>query len=57
VLNEIRASFGDQTLTTVIKQATKLSEAAFAEMPITLYSPKSDAAESYRALALEVERR
>ena len=57
VLAEIRTTFGEQTLTTVIKQATKLSEAAFAELPITTYAPKSDAAESYRALALEVERR
>ena len=57
VLAEIRSTFGEQTLTTVIKQATKLSEAAFAELPITTYAPKSDAAENYRALALEVERR
>jgi chromosome partitioning protein len=57
VVAEIRTTFGEQTLETVIKQATKLSEAAFAEQPITRYAPKSDAAESYRALALEVERR
>lgn len=57
VVAEIRASFGAQTFDTVIKLATKLSEAAFAEAPITLYAPKSDAAESYRALAQEVERR
>ena len=57
VLEEIRSTFGDQTFNTVIKQATKLSEAAFAELPITTYAPKSDAANSYRSLALEVERR
>lgn len=57
VVAEIRATFGEQTLATVIKQATKLSEAAFAEQPITSYAPKSDAADSYRALALEVERK
>lgn len=57
VVAEIRATFGEQTLATIIKQATKLSEAAFAEQPITSYAPKSDAAESYRALALEVERK
>jgi len=57
VLAEIRSTFGDKTFETVIKQATKLSESAFAEQPITSYAPKSDAAESYRALALEVERR
>ena len=57
VVAEIRSTFGEQTFDTVIKSATKLSEAAFAESPITVYAPKSDAADSYRALALEVEPR
>jgi cellulose biosynthesis protein BcsQ len=41
----------------VIKLATKLSEAAFAEAPITTYAPHSEAANGYRALAAEVEYR
>ena len=57
VVAEIHATFGAQTFEVTIKQATKLSEAAFAETPITCYAPKSEAAESYRALAREVERR
>lgn len=57
VVAEIRHQFDGCVFETVIKQATKLNEAAFAEAPITLYAPKSEAAESYRALAGEVEGR
>ena len=57
VVAEIRATFGEQAFATVIKLATKLNEAAFAEAPITAYAPRSEAADSYRALALEVEER
>ena len=57
VVAEIRAMFGEQVFATVIKLATKLNEAAFAEVPITAYAPKSGAADGYRALALEIERR
>ncbi len=57
VVAEIRARFGGQVFDTVIKLATKLSEAAFAEAPITTYAPRSEAAEGYRALAQEVEER
>jgi chromosome partitioning protein len=55
VVAEIRATFGAQVFETVIKLATKLSEAAFAEAPITTYAPHSEAANGYRALAAEVE--
>jgi chromosome partitioning protein len=57
VVAEIRATFGAQVFETVIKLATKLSEAAFAEAPITTYAPHSEAANGYRALAAEVEYR
>jgi len=57
VVAEIQETFGELTFDTIIKQATKLSEAAFAELPITAYASKSDAAENYRALAREVEKR
>ena len=57
VVAEIRATFDGQVFDTVIKLATKLSEAAFAEAPITAYAPRSEAADGYRALAAEVERR
>ena len=57
VVAEIRTTFGAQVFETVIKLATKLNEAAFAEAPITTYAPKSEAADGYRALAGEVEQR
>jgi chromosome partitioning protein len=57
VVAQIRAKFGDRVFATVIKQATKLGETAFAAAPITAYAPQSDAAASYRALAKEVEAR
>ncbi len=57
VVAEIRTTFDGQVFATVIKLATKLNEAAFAEAPITTYAPKSEAANGYRALAQEVEAR
>ena len=57
IVAEIRGMFGEQAFATVIKLATKLNEAAFAEAPITAYAPRSEAADGYRALALEVEER
>ena len=57
VVAEIRASFGEQVFATVLKLATKLNEAGFAEAPITVYAPRSEAAEAYRVLATEVEAR
>lgn len=57
VVNKVRAEFGDLVFETMIKSAAKLSETAFAAKPITVYAPSSEAAESYRALAREVEAR
>jgi chromosome partitioning protein len=57
VVTRVRAEFGDQVFATMIKATIKLSETAFAARPITAYAPASEAAESYRALAREVEQR
>jgi len=57
VVNRVREEFGDLVFATMIKTAAKLSETAFAAKPITTYAPTSESAESYRALAAEVEAR
>jgi chromosome partitioning protein len=57
VVSKVRSEFGELVFETMIKTATKLSETAFAAKPITVYAPSSEAAESYRALAREVEAR
>jgi chromosome partitioning protein len=57
VVAKVRTEFGDRVFQTMIKSTVKLSETAFAAKPITTYAPTSEAAESYRALAEEVEAR
>jgi len=51
---QLRTTFGDGLLTTVIEVDTKLRESTVAGQPITHYYPKSRSADQYRALAEEI---
>ncbi len=57
VVEEVRRYFGDRVYASVIPRTVRLSEAPGYGQPITAYDPKSRGAESYRALAKEVEER
>lgn len=55
-LEEITKLFGDRLFDTVIHIGTKLSECPVHGKPVSLYAPRSRAAEEYQALAQEVLR-
>ncbi len=57
VVEEVRRYFGDRVYRTIIPRTVRLSEAPGYGLPITVYDPSSKGAESYRALALEVDAR
>lgn len=54
VLHSLRSFFGGAVLETVIPEDVKASETVSAGLPLTMYAPKSRAAESVRALADEL---
>jgi chromosome partitioning protein len=54
VLDLLRKRFGDQVLSSQIRENTRLREAAAQRLPITQYDPTSIGAEDYRHLAIEV---
>lgn len=51
---QLRTTFGNGVLQTVINTDTKLRESPIAGLPIIYYAPKSRAANEYRTLAQEV---
>ena len=51
---QLRTTFGEGLLNTVIEVDTKLRESTVAGQPITHYYPKSRSADQYRALAEEI---
>ncbi len=51
---QLRATFGNGVLETVIETDTKLRESPIAGLPILYHAPKSRAALQYRALAQEI---
>ena len=57
VVAEVRKYFGDRVYRTIIPRTVRLSEAPGFGLPITVYDSTSKGAESYRALALEVDGR
>ncbi|MFQ5613216.1 MAG: ParA family protein [Anaerolineae bacterium] len=54
VAENVRRTFGNQVLDTVIRRRIKLAEAPAAGSPITVYAGHSEAAEDYRNLAREL---
>ena len=57
VLAKLEEQFGALLFKTIIKTATKVGEAAVADTPVILYARSSEPAQSYRALADEIEQR
>jgi chromosome partitioning protein len=57
ILAQLKQRFPEQLFNTVIRMATILGEAAVANSPIIIYSKNSPAAEAYRQLAEEFEKR
>ncbi len=57
VVEELRATYGDQVFTTVIPQTVKLQDSAMAGESILQFTPQSPATVAYRELAEEVEQR
>jgi chromosome partitioning protein len=57
VVDEVRRYFGDRVYDVIIPRTVRLSEAPGFGQPITVYDPRSRAADSYRALAREVAER
>lgn len=57
VVAEVRKYFGERVYRSIIPRTVRLSEAPGFGLPITVYDPASKGAESYRALALEVDAR
>ncbi len=51
---QLRSTFGEGLLTTMIEVDTKLRESTVAGQPITHYYPRSRSADQYRALAEEI---
>jgi chromosome partitioning protein len=54
VVEELRKRFPAETFKTVIRGNIRLAEAPSFGQPITVYDPKSNGAEDYRALAVEI---
>lgn len=54
VRDQIRTKFGALVFNTIISIDTKLRESPALGLPITMYAPKSRAAEEYQALATEL---
>jgi chromosome partitioning protein len=54
VVEELRKRFPTETFNTVIRGNIRLAEAPSFGQPITVYDPKSNGAEDYRALAAEI---
>lgn len=54
ILDQIRTKFGSLVFNTVISIDTKLRESPALGQPITVYAPRSRAAEEYQALATEL---
>ena len=52
--DQLKATFGEGLLTTVIETDTKLRESSVAGLPITHYYPQSRSAGQYRLLAEEI---
>ena len=57
VVEELRATYGDQVFETVIPQTVKLQDSAMAGESILHFTPQSPATLAYRELAKEVEQR
>lgn len=57
ILAQLRTRFGPLVFNTTVRMASKLGEAAVADMPVLLYARGSRAADAYRSLAQEVESR
>jgi chromosome partitioning protein len=57
VVAAVRNHFPELVYTTMIPRSVRLGEAPSYGQPITIYEPKSKAADAYRALAQEVKRR
>ncbi len=57
ILAKLEQQFGPLLFRTIIKTAIKVGEAAVADTPIILYARNSEPAQSYRALAEELEQR
>jgi chromosome partitioning protein len=51
---QLRTTFGNGVLDTVIETDTRLRESSIAGMPIIYHSPKTRSAFQYRALAQEI---
>lgn len=56
VIDEVKEYFGSQVFKTIIPRNIRLSEAPSFGKPIILYDPASQGAESYRNLAIEVNK-
>jgi chromosome partitioning protein len=54
VTESLRARFGSDVFRTVVRESTRLAEAAGHKMPVTLYDPEGNGAVDYRALAAEL---
>ncbi len=54
VLEQVRGSFGDRVLKTVIPRSIRMAEAPSKGLPGIIYRPKNTAAEQYRAAAKEL---
>ncbi|MEK6919794.1 MAG: ParA family protein [Thermoproteota archaeon] len=54
VLEQVRGSFGDRVLKTVIPRSIRMAEAPSKGLPGIIYRPKNPAAEQYRAAAKEL---
>lgn len=57
VLASLRERFGDQVLTSLVRENVRLAEAPSFALPITKYDPKSGGAKDYRAVAAELHGR
>jgi len=57
VVDEVRKYFRDRVYDVIIPRTVRLSEAPGFGQPITVYDPRSRAAETYRSLAAEVAAR
>lgn len=54
ILEQLRARFGERVFSVAIRENVRLAECPSFAQPITQYDPKSNGAEDYRSLALEV---
>jgi len=54
VVRQVKEKFGDRVLSVIVRRSVRMAEAPSKGVPGIIFSPKNQASEEYRALAMEL---